>query len=82
MKSSRAATSLLSLPRKLQIHILEYTDLVNPWKEVTESREVRGYQLQYPNCSDSMGGMPTSHTPWLLAEPMQLGDPATLYDFT
>jgi hypothetical protein len=41
--TSRISSSLLSLPLELHLHILEYTDLITPWKEVTWSRQTRGY---------------------------------------
>lgn len=34
---------LINLPRELRLRILEYTDLIAPWKEVTWSRDKRGY---------------------------------------
>ncbi|KAK3298650.1 uncharacterized protein B0H64DRAFT_422437 [Chaetomium fimeti] len=39
------ATSLMDLPRELRLHILEYTDLIVPWREVTWSRQNPGYMV-------------------------------------
>ncbi|KAK3375815.1 hypothetical protein B0T24DRAFT_676724 [Lasiosphaeria ovina] len=41
--NSNISSPLASLPAELRVRILEYTDLVAPWKEVTYSREDRGY---------------------------------------
>ncbi|KAL2144908.1 hypothetical protein VTI28DRAFT_8369 [Corynascus sepedonium] len=48
--SSSGGSRLLSLPRELRLHILEYTDLVTPWKEVMWTRRERGYQYPYEGC--------------------------------
>ncbi|KAK3291148.1 uncharacterized protein B0H64DRAFT_409920 [Chaetomium fimeti] len=40
------ATTLATLPRELRIRILEYTDLVTPRRQVTWSREDRGYVVR------------------------------------
>ncbi|KAK4149544.1 hypothetical protein C8A00DRAFT_46855 [Chaetomidium leptoderma] len=37
-----------NLPPELRVRILEYTDLITPWKEVTWSRQDRGYQVCRP----------------------------------
>ncbi|KAH6623809.1 hypothetical protein F5144DRAFT_372159 [Chaetomium tenue] len=51
------STSLLNLPRELRIRILEYTDLVTPWKEVMWNRLEPGYQYLSSGCS-SWAGVP------------------------
>lgn len=35
----RGVSRLLALPRELRLHILSYTDLITPWKQVEWSRE-------------------------------------------
>ncbi|KAI3400649.1 hypothetical protein diail_2361 [Diaporthe ilicicola] len=52
-KSDPPASPFLSLPRELRFRILEYTDLITPWKEVTWSRQHRGYIASYTQCSNS-----------------------------
>lgn len=42
--------ALTSLPTELRLRILEYTDLITPWKEVTWSRQERKYQICLPPC--------------------------------
>ncbi|KAL2262984.1 hypothetical protein VTK26DRAFT_8713 [Humicola hyalothermophila] len=42
--------TLLNLPREVRLLILQYTDLVTPWKEVIWSREPRGYMACHPPC--------------------------------
>lgn len=42
--------NLTRLPPELRIRILEYTDLVTPWKEVTWSRQHHGYQVIHALC--------------------------------
>ena len=49
---------LTNLPPELRLRILEYTDLITPWKEVTVSRAYRGYQIGHPTCTQSEGGCP------------------------
>jgi len=46
----RTRSPLMRLPPELRHKILEYTDLVTPWGEVTWSRSVDGYQLVRPLC--------------------------------
>jgi hypothetical protein len=46
------ACPLLSLPRELRFRILEYTDLITPWNEVTWSREHSGYVASRVGCVD------------------------------
>lgn len=58
LASPRKPSLLLSLPPELRRCILEYTDLITPWREVTWSRQERGYQLWHPPCTDSQGGCP------------------------
>ena len=58
--SRRSAPTIISptittLPPELRQRILEYTDLITPWKEVTVSREHRGYQLFRPPCTNEFG---------------------------
>jgi hypothetical protein len=38
------------LPREVRFRILEYTDLIAPWGEVSWSRQHRGYQVCRPPC--------------------------------
>ncbi len=53
--SPRPAATLTTLPRELRQRILQYTDLITPWKEVTVSRQHRGYQLCRPPCTNEFG---------------------------
>lgn len=43
-------SALTNLPPELRSRILEYTDLVTPWKEVTWSRQNHGYQVIHALC--------------------------------
>ncbi|KAL2200647.1 hypothetical protein P885DRAFT_66286 [Corynascus similis CBS 632.67] len=52
----QASSPLVDLPTELRVRILRYSDLVTPWKEVTWSREHRGYQICRPPCIISQGG--------------------------
>lgn len=54
-------TALTTLPPELRLRILEYTDLITPWKEVTVSRQHRGYQLCRPPCTNEFGCPPHIH---------------------
>ncbi|KAH6651274.1 hypothetical protein F5144DRAFT_558960 [Chaetomium tenue] len=45
-----ARSKLTTLPPELRIRILEYTDLVTPWKEVSWSRQNYGYQVIHALC--------------------------------
>ncbi|KAK3299848.1 uncharacterized protein B0H64DRAFT_379283 [Chaetomium fimeti] len=49
---------LTNLPAELRLRILEYTDLVTPWKEVTWCRRNRRYYIFSPNCLMYEGGCP------------------------
>ncbi|KAH6854821.1 hypothetical protein B0I37DRAFT_363110 [Chaetomium sp. MPI-CAGE-AT-0009] len=53
--STPTAKSLMDLPRELRLHILEYTDLIVPWREVTwdpeEARYVAFITTSIPNLS-------------------------------
>ncbi len=51
------SSALTKLPPELRILILEYTDLVTPWKEVTWSRQHRGYQVVRALCASSSEGL-------------------------
>ncbi len=53
---AKAPSALIDLPRELRLLILEYTDLVTPWKEVTWCRTYRRYQVCRPPCLASDGG--------------------------
>ncbi len=56
--SSGSSLALLNLARELRHRILEYTDLVTPWKEVMWTRAERGrYVCAAQRCFDS-GGIP------------------------
>lgn len=58
----RISSALANLPPELRIRILEYTDLITPWKEVTWSRQDRGYQVVRALCaSSSEGSCPTQN---------------------
>jgi hypothetical protein len=41
---------LLHLPREVRLRILEFTDLITPWKEVSWSRVRRGYWVNQVPC--------------------------------
>ncbi|KAK4139797.1 uncharacterized protein C8A04DRAFT_15528 [Dichotomopilus funicola] len=47
---STKRTGLACLPPELRIRILEYTDLIPPWKEVSWSRQDQKYLLNHPIC--------------------------------
>ncbi len=47
---ARESATLMTLPAELRIRILEHTDLITPWKEVTWSREQPKYQVCRPPC--------------------------------
>lgn len=47
-----SSSPLLSLPQELRFRILEYTDLITPWKEVIWSRQHTGYIASYTYCHD------------------------------
>ncbi|KAK4244128.1 hypothetical protein C7999DRAFT_35516 [Corynascus novoguineensis] len=49
----KLSSPLTSLPPELRIRILEYTDLITPWKEVTWSRQVSSYQVIGALCESS-----------------------------
>ncbi|KAK3381235.1 hypothetical protein B0H63DRAFT_560949 [Podospora didyma] len=49
-KPDKTSSALTDLPRELRLHILEYTDLITPWKEVSWSRQGRGYMVFRPYC--------------------------------
>lgn len=53
LKLSKTPSPLTSLPAELRLRILEYTDLITPWKEVTWSRQDRGYIIARPPCDGS-----------------------------
>jgi hypothetical protein len=44
------ASRLLALPQELRFRILEFTDLITPWKEVTWSRRNRGFIASRGRC--------------------------------
>jgi hypothetical protein len=44
LRSYLSSSRLLRLPRELRVRILEYTDLVTPWREVMWNRLGHGYQ--------------------------------------
>ena len=48
-----SSSSLTTLPAELRLRILEYTDLITPWGEVTWGRNSRshGYQIARPPCT-------------------------------
>ncbi|KAL2024325.1 hypothetical protein VTK56DRAFT_8807 [Thermocarpiscus australiensis] len=47
---NKIPSALIDLPPEVRLCILEYTDLITPWKEVTWSRQHRGYQIRRPPC--------------------------------
>ncbi|KAL2018671.1 hypothetical protein VTK56DRAFT_506 [Thermocarpiscus australiensis] len=51
--ASTSSATLIDLPREVRLRILQYTDLITPWKEVTWSRQHRGYIVYPPlQCED------------------------------
>lgn len=48
----KESSPLTSLPPELRLRILEYTDLITPWEEVTWGRDLkfRGYRVVRPPC--------------------------------
>jgi len=46
---------LMQLPRELRLYILEHTDLVTPWMEVSWDRFEGGYTIEYTNCTELDG---------------------------
>ncbi|KAK3308756.1 uncharacterized protein B0T15DRAFT_483349 [Chaetomium strumarium] len=48
--SPSSGPRILSLPHELRLHILEYTDLITPWREVMWSRRHRGYRYPAEGC--------------------------------
>ncbi|KAG7285513.1 hypothetical protein NEMBOFW57_010142 [Staphylotrichum longicolle] len=55
-----ARPRLVNLPRELRLRILEYTDLVTPFNEITWSRASRGYRIGPDGCPvlDGTGDCP------------------------
>lgn len=49
------SSGLASLPRELRLAILEYTDLVTPWTEVTWSRQSKAFSMRSTYCEDRAG---------------------------
>ena len=43
-------SNFISLPREIRFRILEYTDLITPWREVRWTRQRRGYIPTLINC--------------------------------
>ncbi|KAK3293678.1 uncharacterized protein B0H64DRAFT_405252 [Chaetomium fimeti] len=52
-RPSTSQTSLVTLPPELRLRILEYTDLIVPTREVTWSRQERGYVVFYRDSDHS-----------------------------
>lgn len=52
-----SGSRLLALPQELRLRILEFTDLITPWREVTWSRQIRAFVASRIYCYplDSMG---------------------------
>ena len=46
----KADSKFMSLPREIRFRILEYTDLITPWREVRWTRQRRGYIPTLINC--------------------------------
>lgn len=57
-RPAKISPALTTLPSELRLRILEYTDLITPSKEVTVSRDARGYQFFPPACLLGQGGCP------------------------
>lgn len=53
--TSPAPSRLVNLPRELRLRVLEYTDLVTPWTEVTWSRQSRAFSMRSTYCEDLVG---------------------------
>ena len=60
-RPAKTSPALTTLPPELRLRILEYTDLITPWKEVTVSRKHHGYQLCRPPCTNEFGCPPHIH---------------------
>ena len=58
LASAKARQALVSLPRELRFRILEYTDLITPWGEVSWCRQSRRFQVCRPPCFQPTGGCP------------------------
>jgi hypothetical protein len=54
-KPTSALATLVTLPRELRLRILEYTDLITPWREVSWSRQLRTYEVYYTGCAELNG---------------------------
>lgn len=52
-ETGRNVSPLLALPRELRFRILEYTDLITPWKEVTWDRLSTRYSAGWAGCYHS-----------------------------
>ncbi|KAH6641207.1 hypothetical protein F5144DRAFT_506277 [Chaetomium tenue] len=61
---SSTGPRLLDLPRELRLQVLEYTDLVAPWKEVMWTRLQRGYQHPAEGCYPQDSCPCPSDYPW------------------
>ncbi len=59
---TKPSPTLTTLPTELRLRILEYTDLITPWKEVSVTRHHHpGYQLCRPPCTNEFGCPPHIH---------------------
>ncbi|KAH6630435.1 hypothetical protein B0J18DRAFT_421164 [Chaetomium sp. MPI-SDFR-AT-0129] len=54
-KPPSSTSRLLTLPRELRLCILEYTDLITPWKEVSWSRQSSRYSVFHTPCAELEG---------------------------
>lgn len=61
---SGPGSRLLALPRELRFRILEYTDLITPWREVTWNRCSAQYSASSTGCRE-VDGMGMTCPPWL-----------------
>lgn len=61
-EKSRNGSRLLVLPREIRVRILEYTDLITPWKEVTWDRLSAKYTASRIGC-DNLEGRETTCAP-------------------
>ncbi|KAI3398789.1 hypothetical protein diail_8480 [Diaporthe ilicicola] len=62
--ASGSGSRLLALPRELRFRILEYTDLITPWREVTWNRCSAQYSASRTGCRN-VDGMGMTCPPWV-----------------
>ncbi|KAJ0120520.1 hypothetical protein J7T55_015249 [Diaporthe amygdali] len=54
-ENDSSASRLLALPRELRFRILEHTDLITPWKEVSWDRDSSAYSASRSGCYNLEG---------------------------